>query len=118
MVNCTNPMECVYNITALTNTNPLNDPTTWVKTVDGFASGWLVITLLIIIGLTVFLISKKTMGETQSLAFTGITMSITAVLLFLAETSSGEKLLSWTPVLIILLLTSIAIYFNSLQKNY
>lgn len=112
MVNCTNPMECNYNITRLldSNTNIVTDPATWLYIFDSVAGGFMMVGILAVIGLVAFILMNRQIDDTlDSLMYASFMCTILGVLMFLVPMSiAGAKLLTWSriiPFFVILLIT-------------
>lgn len=121
MVNCTNPLECNYNITRLidVNNNIIIDPATWLYVFDSVAGGFMMIGMLAVIGIVAFILMNRQLEDTlESLMYASFICTIIGVLLFLVPMSiAGAKLLTWSRIIpfFVILLISIFIRKSNLQ---
>ena len=109
-----------YNITALVSINALEDTSDWVYTVLNMIGPYVLPIILTVIGIVLFTLMRKvgTTSETEAASYAGVIISITAVLLFFVNTSSGNKLISWEQALPIFILTAVIIGFHKMNKDY
>lgn len=113
------PMTINYNITALTSLSAVDNPGNvlnwWNQAIGGFG----VFVLLAVIGLVLFLASRKYVtSDTEALSYAGFIVSFAGIMLFLITTDTGDKLIGWGYLVIIFLITSVSTYLNFINRKF
>lgn len=120
MVNLTDPMTSNYNITALiTGTDAVTEPAKWLSNLQIISGLPLATVLLVGAGIILFFIMRNNVNnDSDALAYSGLMISFTGILMFLVETGTGIKLISWAVLIPIFLITAFAIFANMTARDY
>jgi len=120
MVNLTNPMTSNYNITALIQgTDAVNSPSTWLSNLQIISGIPLATVLLVGAGIILFFVMRQNVNnDSDALTYSGLMISFAGILMFLVETGTGIKLVSWAVLIPIFLITAFAIFSNMTGRNY
>lgn len=113
------PMSVNYNLTALSNISVLDAPADAIVWWNSSLGGFAVFTLLAVIGLILFLAMRKFVdSDSEAIGYSSFIMTIVGIFLFVIETSSGDKILSWPYLIIIIIITAISNFLNFINRRF
>lgn len=112
------PMTVNYDLTSLTSSSVIDNPATVLSNWNVMMNGTGIFVLLGVIGLVLFFAARKFVdSDTEALSYSGFIITFAGLLLFLVDTGTGEKLLGWGYLVIIILITAIATYMNFVNRR-
>lgn len=123
MTNCTNVMECNYNITRVldaTNNNIVVDPASWLYIFDTVAGGYIMVTFLAVICFVAFILMRtETQDELQSLMYATFMTTVIGIFLFLIPLSiAGAKLIAWASIIPFFVIFLISTFLQKANIDY
>lgn len=119
MVNATDIWSANYNLSAFLGTGAVDNPANFVSNLQVVSHVPLFSVLLVGIGLVLFFVMRNNVTtDSEALAYSGLITSISGILLFLVQTTSGVKLVSWFLLAPIFLITAFALFSNMSSRNY
>lgn len=108
-----------YNLTKIVSTDIVNDPTSWFYNYNAELGGFIIVAFLLVIGIILFILAREAenIKDTKAALYSGIIMSVIALLLFFIEVD-GNKLLSFSQLMIFLGLTAMLIIADKIMSNW
>lgn len=113
--------DYTHNLSAIISEDAVNEPVVWLANVNLEATSYLIPASLIVIGVVLFAIVRKSdnINDAEALSYAGLIISIASILLFVAgNVLSGVRLISWVFIWPVLVLTGIALFVNFSLKRY
>lgn len=122
MINCTNIMECNYNLTNIINQTAISDPPLWIANLNAELLGYLIIVIVAVFGVLLFLEVRKfdEVSDSEAVAYAGLFTSFIGLLLFVINivTMPNVKLITWPQLVPILVITSIGIISHFINRRF
>ena len=122
MINITNVMtDLNYDLSGIANNSIIDNPAGWLSSTDQAAGGYIAITILAVIGLVLFLTmreSEKVNSDSEAFVYAGLITTFAGILLFVIDTGTGAKLITWVQLVPFILLTAIGIFINFTNRKY
>ena len=114
MSNITNAMEANWNLTKIaTGSDIVNNPAGWLQTFDGVLGNFMIITFMGVIMWILFLSMRNNVNnDTEALSYSGLITVIAGIFLFVIDTGTGTKLISWGALLPFIVITAFAFFMN------
>jgi len=112
--------DYTYNISALISSQAIEQPDNWLASFNALMGYWPIFILLILFGIVLFNLYKMREGvsDVESFSAAGFIVTFVGILLFIIETASGIKLISWLQFVPIVVVTAIAFGVHMMSKNY
>lgn len=109
-----------YNLTRIFSSNIIERPERWVGDINIMMGGIVIISFLILLGIVLFLVSKSVndVSDSQALMYTGLIISFLGTLLFFIEPYEGVKLIPFTYLVPVYVITLLSIVYNRMVKRY
>lgn len=126
LTNCTDILNCTYDLNGIIGTDAILEPTKFVATVNYLEGSHIVITFLIVFGLALFFIARKFNPEAtdiENFLYAGFITSIIGGLLFAVNTGfqvagADIKLITWGQLLPIIVITGAAYFVKQINKRF
>lgn len=122
MSNITNVMtDLNYNLSGIANNSIIDNPAGWLSSTDQAAGGYMAITILAVVALVLFLTmreSDKVNSDSEAMVYAGLITTFAGIMLFVIDTSTGFKLITWAQLVPFILLTAIGMFINFSNRTY
>ncbi|MCK4522460.1 MAG: hypothetical protein KAU20_07845 [Nanoarchaeota archaeon] len=111
-----------YNLTSIISGDIITEPTRWIANVNLQLGSLMIVTFLVIFGVVLFLAARRkdNISDSEAASFAGIVISFIGMLLFVIDIVGlpDVKLLEWTHLLPIMVITGLALLANYVNKRF
>jgi len=113
-------INATYDIGGFMNLDPISDGPNWLGAFNASLDGWFSLSLLIVVGLVLFLSSRTLDGisDTAALMYSSFIISVVGVFLLLIDLSSGYELLGFAQWSIIFTLFLVSLALHKMNLTY
>lgn len=113
-------MEAYYNLTKIFSSDVIDDPTQALGVFNSEMGGVVVTGVLAVIMVILFVYIRDAKGlkDSEAAVFASVSITFVGLLLFLASTTTGVKLLTWEQLIIFGIIAAVSIGFNYSSKSY
>ena len=121
MVNGTDILsDFTFNISTIISSQAIERPDNWLASFNALLGYWPVFTFLILFGVVLALSYRQKEGasDSESIVAAGFITTFIGILLFIIETVSGIKLLTWAQFVPIVVITGLAFAMHKMGKQY
>lgn len=109
-----------YNLTKIISADIINDTPGWIFNFNSELGGFLVVSFLAVLAIVLFILARRLEGvkDSKAAVYSGLVVSVIALLLFFVDAGAGAKILSFNQLMIFLVATSLAILIDRIARNY
>lgn len=109
-----------YDIGGLFAIDPISNGPSWLGAVNTELGGWFMLSVLVVVGLILFLAARKLDGvsDTRALVYAGFISSFSGMLLVIVSLTTENNLLGWEQWSVVFILTLIAIGLDKANVTY
>lgn len=121
MTNVTNILtDYTFDLSTIISSQAIEHPDNWLASFNALLGYWPIGISLILIGVVLALLYRRNEGssDAESIAAAGFIITFIGILLFIVETVSGIKLLTWVQFVPIVIITGFAFAIHMMGKQY
>ena len=124
--NCTDILNCTYDLHGIIETDIITDTPKWIATVNHLLGDYAILTFLILFGLGLFFIARKINQEQtdiENFLYAGFITSVVGSLIYAINTGLviaglAIKLITWEQLLPIIVITGAAYFVKQINKRF
>lgn len=111
--------DIYYNLSGLASDEVVTNTGMWLANFNAQGGGIIVPGIIIAIGVFIFITLRFiTKNDTQSWSYAGTVCTFISFLLFIIETGSYPKLVSWQFFLIVIIVTALGLFLHTINRDY
>ena len=113
-------MDINYNLTKIFSDQAIENTPAWAADWNAALGGFAIIGVLVVAAVLLFFIIKERgdVADTKALIYAGLITTFIGILLFVVSVSGDVKLIEWYHLAPLVILTSVAIVVDHMNRRY